>query len=60
MATNRGRQIIYQTKRELAERALGQALGLLGNNPDKNAKYVVKAIDRMASDEKQAVIRDWI
>jgi MoaA/NifB/PqqE/SkfB family radical SAM enzyme len=39
---------------------LGQALGLLGNNPDRNARYFVKAIDRIASGEKQGIIRDWV
>jgi len=51
---------MYQTKREIAERVLGPALGLLGNNPDRNAKYIISAVDRIAKDEKQAVIRDWI
>ena len=60
MVTSIGRRIMYRTKRELAERALGRALGLLGNNPDRNAKYLVKAIDRIASDEKQSIIRDWV
>ena len=60
MALSIGRRIMYQTKREFAERALGRALGLLGNNPDKNAKYVVSAIDRIAAGEKQGIIRDWV
>ena len=38
---------VTRTKRELGERVLGKALGLLGNNPDKNAKYVLKAIDQL-------------
>ena len=53
-------RIMYQTKRELAERVLGPALGFLGNNPDRNAKYVIKAVDHIARSEKQAIIRDWI
>jgi len=59
MAINIGRRIIYRTKRDIAERVLGQALGFLGNNPDKNAKYLIKAIDHIASGEKQAITRDW-
>ena len=44
---------VNRTKREISERVLGKALGLLGNNPEKNAKYVVKAIDHfMGRDEK--------
>jgi MoaA/NifB/PqqE/SkfB family radical SAM enzyme len=52
---------VVRTKRELGERALGRALGLLGNNPDKNAKYFIKAIDHfIGKDEKRAMTRDWI
>jgi len=53
-------RIMYRTKRDLAERVLGTALGFLGRNPDRNAKYVIRAVDRIASGEKQAIIRDWI
>jgi MoaA/NifB/PqqE/SkfB family radical SAM enzyme len=60
MAINIGKRIIYQTKRDIAERVIGEALGLLGNNPDKNAKYFLKAIDHIASGEKQAITRDWL
>ena len=50
-----------QAKRELGERVLGKALGLLGNNPDKNAKYFIRAIDHfIGNDEKRAITRDWI
>jgi len=50
-----------RTKRELGERILGKALGLLGNNPDKNAKYVIKAIDHFIGDDpKRTITRDWI
>ena len=52
---------MIRTKRELGERVLGRALGLLGNNPDKNAKYVIKAIDYFTGkDAKRAITRDWI
>ena len=52
---------VVRTKRELGERVLGRALGLLGNNPDKNAKYFIKAIDHfIGSNEKRAITRDWI
>lgn len=57
-------RIVYQVKREVAERVLGQALGLLGRNPDRNAKYLIGAVDRIASGEKQGIIRarfhDWL
>ena len=38
---------VTRTKRELGERILGRALGLLGSNPDKNAKYFLRAIDHI-------------
>ncbi|MCL0087228.1 radical SAM protein [Dehalococcoidia bacterium] len=60
MAPSIGRGIMYRTKRELAERALGQALSLLGNNPDKNARYLISAIDHIARGEKQGIIGNWI
>ncbi len=59
MVVNIGRHIVHQAKRELAERALSHALGLLSDNPDKNAEYLIKAIDRIASDEKDTMTRDW-
>ena len=37
MATNIGKRIISRTKRDLAEKVLGEALVLLGNNPDRSA-----------------------
>ena len=52
---------ITRTKRELAEQLLGRALGLLGNSPDKNAGYVVRAIDYFIGDnEKHVITRNWI
>ncbi len=60
MATSFGRKIINRTKRDLAEKALGQALGVLGNNPEKNASYLLAAIDRITDDEKHATVRKWI
>jgi len=51
---------ITRTKRELGERILGRALGLLGSNPDKNAKYFIKAIDRLASNERGEMVRNWV
>lgn len=52
--------IMRQTKMDLAEMVLGRALGLLGNNPEKNAKYFLKAIDRIASGERGEMVRDWL
>jgi MoaA/NifB/PqqE/SkfB family radical SAM enzyme len=52
---------MLRAKREVAERILGRALGLLGDNPEKNAKYVIKAIDHfIGNDPKRAITRDWI
>lgn len=60
MAISISKRVIYQTKREISEKALGKALGLLGNNPEKNAKYVLSAINHVAKGEKQGIIRDWM
>ena len=54
MVLHEGKRIMYHAKRELAERLLGQALGLLGNNPERNAKYVISAIDHIAKGESRA------
>jgi MoaA/NifB/PqqE/SkfB family radical SAM enzyme len=50
---------VQQTKKDLAERVLGKALGLLGNDPDRNAKYLVQVIDRFTGDEQDATTREW-
>ena len=60
MVLHEGKRIIYHAKREFAERLLGQALGLLGNESERNAKYVISAIDHIAKGEKQGVIRNWV
>ena len=60
MATSIGKQIMHRTRRDIAERALGQALGLLGNNHDRNANYLISAIDHIVSGDKQGIIRDWV
>lgn len=60
MALSIGRRMLYRAQQEVAERTLGQAIALLGNSPDRNAKYVVKAVDHVAKGEKQGIIRDWI
>jgi MoaA/NifB/PqqE/SkfB family radical SAM enzyme len=60
MVLKSGRRFIHQAERELAERVLGQALGFLGNHPDRNAKYVCTAVDHIAKGEKQAIIREWV
>lgn len=59
MATNSIRRIFNQSKRDLAEIVLGRALGLLGNNPDRNAQYLLKAIDHITRGEQQEMIRNW-
>ncbi|MFW5908867.1 MAG: hypothetical protein ACOCR8_04435, partial [Desulfosalsimonas sp.] len=46
-------------KRTMAEKVLGQALKYLGKDTDKNAKYVLKAVDHIASGEKQEMVRQW-
>lgn len=60
MLINKGREIIQGAKREFAERVLGEALGLLGTKVERNAKYLINAIDRIAEGEQQAIVRDWI
>lgn len=61
MAVQIVNRTVLRTKREIGERVLGRALGLLGSNPDKNAKYVIRAIDHfIGSDPKRAITRDWI
>ncbi len=59
MVTSIGKRIVHRTKRELAERAIGQALGLLGSNPNKNAEYLIKTINRITNNEKDAIVRNW-
>jgi MoaA/NifB/PqqE/SkfB family radical SAM enzyme len=51
---------VTRTKRELGERVLGRALGLLGNNPDGNAKYFIMAINRIASGERGEMVSNWV
>lgn len=46
-------------KRAMAEKALGQGLKHMGRNPDKNARYLQKAVDHIASGEKQEMVRKW-
>jgi MoaA/NifB/PqqE/SkfB family radical SAM enzyme len=46
-------------RRALAEKILGQALKYLGRDPDRNARYLLKAVDHAASGEKQELIRQW-
>ncbi len=46
-------------KRTMAEKVLGQALKYLGKDTDKNARYVLKAVDHIASGEKQEMVRQW-
>jgi MoaA/NifB/PqqE/SkfB family radical SAM enzyme len=53
-------QTVNRTKRELGERILGQGLGLLGSNPDKNSKYFVSAINRISSGERGEIVRNWV
>jgi MoaA/NifB/PqqE/SkfB family radical SAM enzyme len=52
---------VSKTKREIQERVLGRALGLLGSNPEKNARYVIKAIDHfIGKDPKRAITQEWV
>ena len=50
---------VHQTKKDLAERALGKALGLLGNDPDRNAKYLIEVIDCLTGNEQDVTTREW-
>jgi len=56
MAIKVGSRILYQAEREIAVRALGQALDLLGNNPGRNARYVTGAFDYLVKGEKQSAL----
>jgi MoaA/NifB/PqqE/SkfB family radical SAM enzyme len=51
---------LTRTKRELGERIIGRALGMLGGNPDKNARYFIKAIERIAAGERGEMVRNWV
>lgn len=51
---------VTRTKQVLGEQVLGRALGLLGGNPDKNAKYFVKAINRIATGERAEMVSNWV
>ena len=53
-------QIVSRTKRDLGEIVLGTALGMLGGNPDKNARYFLKAINRVANGERGEMVREWV
>lgn len=52
--------IIVRTKRDIAEKILGQALGLLGNSSTKKTKYFIKALDHIASGERGEIVREWL
>jgi hypothetical protein len=43
MVNNIGKKIMHHAENEFAERTLGEALALIGDNPDKNAKYITSA-----------------
>lgn len=51
--------IVRWSKREAAERVLGRTLAFVGNDPARRSGYVLKAIERIASGEKQTIIREW-
>ncbi len=53
-------RVFFHSKRAIAERVLAHALTILGTDPDRNARYLAKAVDRIAKGEKQKVIRDWV
>lgn len=46
-------------KRTMTEKALSQAVKHLGKDTDKNAQSVLKAVDHVASGEKQETVRQW-
>ena len=43
-----GRRAVHRAQRKFAEVTLGHALGLLGKDPDRNAKVFLHAIDHIA------------
>ncbi len=59
MPVHIGKRAVHRAKRQIAERTLGHALGLLGKDQDRNAKVFLYAIDRITGGEKQGIIRDW-
>jgi MoaA/NifB/PqqE/SkfB family radical SAM enzyme len=46
-------------RRAMAEKVLGRALKYLGDDVDRNARYLLKAVDHIAGGEKQEMIRSW-
>ncbi|MFP4445455.1 MAG: radical SAM protein [Desulfosudaceae bacterium] len=46
-------------RRKQAEKILGQALGGMGADPDKNAAFVLQAVDNITGDPKQELVRQW-
>lgn len=46
-------------RRTMAEKILGKVLKYLGDDTDKNARYLLKTVDLIAGEEKQKIIREW-
>jgi len=60
MELNLNRWHAMMPKRTMAEKALGKSLKYIGQNPDKNAWYAMKAIDLLTTGEKQGLVREWL
>ena len=60
MERNLNRWHAMMPKRTMAEKALGKSLKYMGQNPDKNAWYAMKAIDLLTTGEKQGLVREWL
>ena len=60
MAVNVGRKIVQKTNQMVVEGLLGQALGILGNDPN-SVKYILKAVDLVDADDDSTrqIINKW-
>ena len=60
MKHNPSRWHVMMPKRIMAEKTLGKTLKYLGQDPDKNAWYVMKVINLLTAGEKETLIRKWL
>lgn len=56
-----GRDLVDKAKQETAEAMIGQALGLLGDHPEKGAALLLGALDKISSgDHNQEMMISWL
>ena len=62
MATliDQGRGLYGKVKREVAERAIAQALGMLSHTSQGNYRRLVGALDKVSNTEQQKMIVAWL